>query len=103
MFSVDDHLAAIAVQQGMNALSSMHCGTEWVPQVYLDRIHRLKVKGLPIKYDLGKPGEGSAFTKAAPRLATKTEDTPENRTLVDQSYAGDSSGWSWSSWEGWQF
>ena len=104
LISNDDHLAAIAVQQGMSLPSAVIKQHEWVQQVYLDHIRRVKeLKGLPIVYDVNKPCERNAFTKAPPRIAVKTEDTPENRSIaVQPGYGGDSSGWSWSSWDGWQ-
>ena len=85
----------------MSAIIKQH---EWVPQVYLDHIRTVKVqKGLPIVYDVNKLGERNAFTKAPARIVVKTEDTPENRESAAQfGYGGESFGWRWSSWDGWQ-
>ena len=99
LISNDDHMAAIAVQQGMSLLSAVIKQHDWVPQVYLDHIRRVKeLKGLPIVYNVNK-----LFTKAPARIVVKTEDTPENRESAAQfGYGGESFGWRWSSWDGWQ-
>ena len=103
-FNIEDQMAAIAVQQGMSTLGSWISKHQWVGSGYRDRIRALKetIRNSEIKYDLEGPGQRNAFTKAAPRIAIKIEETPESRELADWYRGADRSSWSWSEQSGWE-
>ena len=80
-----DQIAAVVVQQGMSTLGSWITGHQWVGSEHRERIRAPKetLRNSEIKYDLGGPGERNAFTKAAPRIATKTVEAPGRGEAAD--------------------